>query len=633
MPNWEGSILEHIEWSQLSKRTTHEQANRERYTPVISTYRWWARRSHGVMGAILDAAMNNAERDSVVVSDPFSGGGTVAIEAARRELPVYAQDLYPWPIMGLLTSLSPVDCEEFESAGAQLIAHLAPLKHNFQLNNNGEIAAVLRVRVGKCPSCEEQVYLFTDPLVSKASRSQKEQHGYFGCTQCGHVTLAHLDETKYVCSHCSSSLKSLKGARGMFVCPRCQQESPRRLFQTVPAVWQPILVQEVVIPNGGRSRGILRPLGEGETIETSQATAVFPELRQEIPDGIETKRLLDSGLKVWGDLYTARQAEVILNGLRYLRTLDVSPNCKNRLAFAIIGLGEMPGYLSRWDRYHLKAFEGLANHRFADTNLVTEINPLSSLGRGTLIRRIASGLKALNWIGSQVSCSYPIRFMDGQALTRPAIGASLMIGNSACQRIPNGVVNLVLTDPPYFDDVQYGELARLFHFWLSFYQTLPTFDENEEAAPNRVKETNHKNYERIISECLGESCRTLAPGGRIIITFHNRKLTAWRSLCDALIRTNLEIQALAVVRAENGADHSKRDGRGQLYDLVIEFTRLGEGNGQVRVIPNDDRDESKALLAMGVALHRSLIGNSVVNLQEFYQTQLKEMGIQGNWIR
>jgi adenine-specific DNA methylase len=48
------------------------------------------------MGAVLDAAAERYGTD-LVVADPFSGGGTVALEAARRSIKTYAQDVHPWP--------------------------------------------------------------------------------------------------------------------------------------------------------------------------------------------------------------------------------------------------------------------------------------------------------------------------------------------------------------------------------------------------------------------------------------------------------------------------------------------------------------------------------------------------------
>src|ERR1700704_827215 len=101
------SLLSRIDWDSVSRIVAHELHNREIHAPAVSAFRWWARRPHSVMAALLEAAVARfGER--LTVSDPFSGGGTVAFEAARRGLRTYAQDLYPWATYGLSTALQPV---------------------------------------------------------------------------------------------------------------------------------------------------------------------------------------------------------------------------------------------------------------------------------------------------------------------------------------------------------------------------------------------------------------------------------------------------------------------------------------------------------------------------------------------
>src|SRR3954452_11476436 len=101
------TLLARVPWADLDGLVRHQQRNREVHAPGISLFRWWARRPHGLIGALLDAA--TADGDMPFVSDPFSGGGTVAMEAARRGLSVYAQDLHPWATIGLSSTLDGVD--------------------------------------------------------------------------------------------------------------------------------------------------------------------------------------------------------------------------------------------------------------------------------------------------------------------------------------------------------------------------------------------------------------------------------------------------------------------------------------------------------------------------------------------
>jgi hypothetical protein len=87
------SLLSGIDWQRLEQRIRAQQRNREIYTPPISLFRWWARRSHALIGALLDSAVDSRAGAGLTVSDPFSGGGTVAIEAARRHTAHLRRDL------------------------------------------------------------------------------------------------------------------------------------------------------------------------------------------------------------------------------------------------------------------------------------------------------------------------------------------------------------------------------------------------------------------------------------------------------------------------------------------------------------------------------------------------------------
>ena len=106
-------------------------------------------------------------------------------------------------------------------------------------------------------------------------------------------------------------------------------------------------------------------------------------------------------------------------------------------------------------------------------------------------------------------------------------------GSSVRQLPADGSVKLVLTDPPYYDDVQYGELSRLFHLWLGQYREISPPAEALEAVPNRHRKVTGEDYQRRISRCLAECRRTLAPDGTLILTYHNRKFRAWQALCNA----------------------------------------------------------------------------------------------------
>lgn len=167
------SIIAAIDWPTLNATVDKEIRRREHHNPAISVFRWWARRPHSVIRALLEAAQSQGVR---YVADPFSGGGTVALEAAALGLRAYAQDLYPWPVFGLQTALSQVDPKRLRVEGRRLLHHLDPLRRYYQREDGRELMGILRVRVVRCLECEFTFPLYPEGVLSKVRRSGSEAY-------------------------------------------------------------------------------------------------------------------------------------------------------------------------------------------------------------------------------------------------------------------------------------------------------------------------------------------------------------------------------------------------------------------------------------------------------------------------
>ncbi len=624
------SILSAIDWRRVGRVAQREQNNRERYAPVVSSYRWWARRPHSVMGAILGAAQG-IYGDQFIVADPFSGGGTVTVEAARRGLTAYAQDLYPWAAEGLATALTPTNCEEFKAAADVLLASLGHHRTKYRTADGGELTHILRVRIGCCPDCRSNVHLFPEYLVTRASRGVSEGQAYFGCTACGGVTLAKAGVKTFRCKACGIRHHT---SHTTSQCPHCTTE-----FKTTPVFdgaprWKAVLAQHVVM-EGAQARARLRTVLPGDPVDEPDASAAHSALAIVIPDGIETKRLGRMGFVRWGDLYTRRQVEILLDAFATIRNLPHPKAIKDRLAFAVIGCAEMPAFLSRWDRTALKPFEALANHRYAHTTLAVEMNPLAPVGRGTLGRRFTTAKKSLRWLSSECGKLPKVkRVLATHKRVLPKAGqAVIATGSSKTQPIPNNIVQLVLSDPPYFDDVQYGELARLFHLWLSVYTPTGAADESAEAVPNSTRGTDADFYQDAIASCLAESQRTLTCGGRLVLTFHNTKLLAWQALAGALHDSGFDVCGIAVVYAENGTDLCKRNVNSMLHDLVLECCARRRSRAPVQIAITPKSVAEKNLVAVGLALAEATRSGNAGELPTLYGSQLKRFGTTKRTIR
>jgi putative DNA methylase len=373
---------------------------------------------------------------------------------------------------------------------------------------------------------------------------------------------------------------------------------------------------------------ILRPVRDGDPVEDVRGRISEMPLRIPIAPGLETNHLLRSGFRYWGDLYTRRQIETILAALDEVDQLEASAAIKARLRLAILGACEMPGYLCRWERYHPKALEAIANHRYARATIVVETNLLSPIGRGTIPRRLKAAEKALRWLEG---ASLPARIKHTHAAARRrtlASGALIVTGSSERQLLKDGVVKLVFTDPPYHDDLQYGELARLFHSWLYEALGIPFPSEASEAVSNGLRGAGTEHYEQTVTACLAESRRTLAKDGRLVLTYHNKDMAAWTALANALRHAGFMVVGLAIVSAENAADHSKRNKETFLCDLVIECElRPSQQVSETRVAIRGEHGtiERRNLLAIGRALAEWVNADRSDDLAVLYAKYLIEM--------
>ncbi len=613
----QSSLLSRVNWRGLGRRAAKELSNREVHSPVVSSYRWWARRPHSVMGALLDAAVAKYGK-TLVVADPFSGGGTVTFEAARRGLKAYAQDLYPWPARGLASALSACKADVLELASQQALQALEPLRNQYRTASGAELSHVLRVRTADCASCRKLVYEFPHALVSLTSRRVGDQNAFFGCRLCGDVTRRNRRVSTFTCSGCKAR-QTVADSTG---CPHCGHDVQ------IPKGWAPVLVQELV-KDGRKLKAVLRKIEDGDPVDFESAGLVSPGLSLEIQPGKETKRLLDNGFACWGDLYTRRQAEALEKALTTVRSLKVDAATRDRLAFSILGAAEMPAFLSRWDRFNLKPFEGMANHRYTQSTLTVESNLLSPVGRGTLPRRLESAAQALHWlIEAQSTLPRVVTTQTGRkGRKRTEWDVMVTTGSSVRQELCDRSVSVVITDPPYFDDVQYGELARLFHTWLRIYDPTVVIDESQEAVPNSSRGVSAADYEQTIAACLAESRRTLKADGRLILTFHNKKLPAWRALAGAIGKAGFAVSSLAAVLAENRADHCKRNVNAMLHDLVIECVAVGpDAPSKPQLVFRPTSVAEKNLAAIGLALAHCAAGHCPDKLQGSYLEHLEALG-------
>ncbi len=579
-------IISDLDWNSLIAMVRKQQKNREVFAPAVSAYRWWARRPHSLVGAILDSAARRYGV-SMMVSDPFSGGGTVAIEAARRGLEVYAQDLNPWAAHGLGTILRQVDLEELEACARRVIERLVRVGawlYGDPSGTGGQTIYSLHVRVLECPECGRDNYLFPRGLVSLCQRIERRPTtAWYGCRACGALWLNSWPQGKDECPRCRNlwSAGPSVQARRMVVCAHCGKNIELRERTLCSSRW--IRVLELRQGPSGRH---WRELCLENLSQLRESTLRGPSLRHRIPAGPESEALRRDGYDHWGQLFSPRQLHSLDAARQAVDEISTSPAVRSRLMLAVVGAAEMASRLTRWDAYYLKPYEALANHHFARTTLAAEVNLLSLLGRGTIPRRIGAAVACAKWLIPRSRCT-------------------VRCGSSERQRLRGSSIDLVLTDPPYYADVQYGDLSRLFlAVGHALHVPVPSTPSLAREAVPRDNEDNARRYREVLTRIFSETVRTLKPTGRLILTFRSRKLKAWDALAQALVAAGLVVLGCGAICAENEMDFPKRTRKAVTSDLVIECARRGSTQtGRSGLLAAEPRSEwEKDLAAMGLAL-------------------------------
>ena len=569
------SVLRHLDVGTVGRASQQESRARQRHLPPISVYRWWARRTESVTGALIDAVSADTP-GKLLIADPFSGGGVIALAALLRGHRVYAQDVNPWAARSLATMLRLPAPQALDEAAEKLHERNAALladAYSTVMSDGtpGTVSHTIRVATASCPGCDRPLYLFPGGLVSLITRVDCGGNtGWLACSA-GHLSFGPANRG-ISCPTCGRCIKpeARYTTRRTARCAECNWSGKLGTLATRGLAWVPVLVERV----GSSGREITEP-------SPAEFAAAAPDrwmpVRQlaQITSGAETSVLLRHGMRYWHDLYPQRQRVVLETLFHTSRdSADGDRIVSDALVTALVGCAEMAGHTSRWDPRYLKAYEAMANHRFSFTTLAAEPNVwgVPGAGRGTFDKRLRHLTKAEHWlkerIGRPLMVDGPCAVTSPRTAIPPEVDVRVVSGGSQQLCIPTGSLDAVITDPPYHDDVQYAELSDLFRAWAGD-DTGPLAGDAIVRPHTNKKETD--TYLRILEGVFLEVKRGLRAGGHLVLSYANRNPAAWVALFTALQDAEFQTVGYTVVHSENETDHAKAGRRACNLDLILDL--------------------------------------------------------------
>lgn len=471
---------------------------------------------------------NLYETKKIKLLDVFSGGGSIPFESARLGLDTYSAELNPIATLLQKTIFDslPIDKypEKLRETAYQIISNaekrLAPM---FEINGIFPYV-IFWGKTAKCKACKKDFSLSRLRYLSKKK---------------GKTIVFSKEEA--VLKNGTGKEKPSRLSKD-FVCSNCGQEHSfadiKKFCRNHKLGKTPLVICH---HNQGKkeylvvSDEIKKTLEEKEdflAVELKKLAHLIPDENVLCKSGVINPTLYD--LKQPSDYFNNRQLVVLLTLIDEIiqswKELELKEG-EITARQVLFGLTSMIEFLVDWNS---KSTMWIPQNEQTGRSLVgpgvgmkwdyIEINPfyLSGSNLRSKIDRVVSTF-------SSISINSPVTIINGSSTGLP---------------LKDNDFDLIVTDPPYYDSVDYTALSEFFRPWFEAI-IKNTFDPNvslkndtdEEAIVELTKSGKKKksatHYKKIMLDVLRESHRVLKPDGVCLLLYSHKTLEGWEVIAEA----------------------------------------------------------------------------------------------------
>ena len=623
--------------------------------PVYRMHKWWARRLGSVFRAIILAAFAPYEEHEVslwnrfcdgvdlrgkIVLDPFMGGGTSIVEALRLGCRVVGLDINPVAWFITKKEVEPVALDALDTAFQHLEKRAGSLIRQYYqtkcpTGHQADVMYFFWVKVAECSQCGAKVRLFPNYELSR-----RDNINVCFCPHCLRIIETEGYDSQTVCPDCGNVFDPRKGvaARGFFTCPECGAR--QRILDAVrhkgDKLDEELYALEGYCEKCGR---FFKRVDDADRLLWEKAQEEFKRRRnklliprQLIPvEGRSDPRPVNHGYKYFWQMFNERQLLCLSMLLEAILELP-DENVRELMLIAFSDCVDTNTMFCKYEIQWHKISPFFGFHAYHPIERPTENNVWGTVyGRGTFTKCFKKVRRAkeycqrpyerlFNLRGKRFSKYTMNEHIEGhlvntfEELMQHDRSALLRCQSSEdLSFIPDQSVDVVITDPPYFDNVQYSELADFFYVWLrlALKDRYPWFQPELSSRPEEIVKNDrlgkttdffNQGLQRVFKECH----RVLKDEGMMVFTFHHNQPWAWKSVAQMILDAGFYVSASPIVRSEGKSGYHSSKGNIR-YDAVLVCRKQPSNyhdQRMVRQLALDDAiDWSRKTLESGMAIN------------------------------
>lgn len=629
-------------FEHLSDIAQLESWRKEVSRPIYHLHKWWAQRLGSVFRAILISAFapkgsnilemfyQPSRIPGAIIFDPFMGSGTTIGEALKLGARAIGRDINPVAHFAVSNALGEHPKQKVLDTFKAIEHDVASrIRHWYQARlPDGGYADVLYyfwVKFVPCPKCERQVDLFSSYIFSQHAYPKQNPEARVLCPHCGIINRASYDADAVTCTGCNEVSNPKAGpAKGSgATCPHCRHVFP--IAKTIQNTCEPpkhrLYAKMVLRPDGTKDYLPVDDFDLALYEETSKALKTLKDAYPvvAIEAGYNTDQVLNYCYNHWHQMFNDRQLLCIYFLSERIRAI---PDERMRELFTCLlsGTLEFNNMFASFKGEGTGAVRHMFSHHILKPERVPlEANPwgtpkssgaFSTLFESRLLRALAYCERPFElrvtqrngrMVGEKVyGLSRPLGMNIARNFSEFEQGELLYLscGDSAKTEIKSGVVDAVVTDPPFFDNVHYSQLADFFHIWQRH-----ILGENghyiaaSTRSPQEVQNSDPVEFtERL--RCVWEEChRVLKPDGLLIFTYHHSRPEGWTCVLEALAKAGFVIVAAHPIKAEMSVAAPKHQAKDPIdLDIILVCRKRVAAQGDlpsfVNLIDDAVRDAS-----------------------------------------